>query len=93
MSISFLNTSLFLISFTGKNIVQKARERGHCHLSEFSENQHLFADVGHIILMHFSNKYSPNQIKHNLRMLPKGPFKDKVSPAVVAKATTPQTFL
>lgn len=75
-----------------KNTVKKARDRGHCHLCEFTENAELFKDVGHIVLMHFSNKYSPQYIINCLMEKLPTALKDKVSPALVAKATKPSTF-
>ena len=55
----------------GRSSAERAQERGHCHLLEFCEHEHLFQEVEHIILVHMSDKYSPGYIKDQLfRKLP-----------------------
>ncbi len=55
----------------GRSSAERAQERGHCHLFEFCEHEHLFQEVEHIILVHMSDKYSPGYIKdHLFRKLP-----------------------
>ena len=46
----------------GHSSVEKARERGHCHLQEFIVHEELFKDVENIVLVHISDKYSAKYI-------------------------------
>ncbi|CAL1536168.1 unnamed protein product [Lymnaea stagnalis] len=86
-----ITEATFLDDEIGKNMVQKAKDRGHTHLLELSQNADLFDDVGHIVLVHFSNKYSPKYIRDCVyhKLPPK--LRIKVTPATVAKATTATT--
>ena len=47
----------------GQNGVQRARNRGHCHLQEFVDNRDLFQHVSNILFVHFSDKYSLKYIR------------------------------
>ncbi|RUS79235.1 hypothetical protein EGW08_013020, partial [Elysia chlorotica] len=83
-----ITEATFLDDDIGKNMFKKAREYGHIHLHEFVENANIFEEVGHIILVHFSNKYSPKYISDCIRNKLPQPLQGKVTPATVAKATT-----
>lgn len=54
-----------------------ARERGHTHLNDLAERAELFRDVGEILLVHFSQRYTNGFIAENLARLPDG-FREKV---------------
>ena len=55
----------------GKDVVQKARDRGHMHLQEIVDNADLFKNVESILLIHFSDKYSSKYIhKTVMKTLP-----------------------
>ncbi|KAK0058817.1 nuclear ribonuclease Z [Biomphalaria pfeifferi] len=86
-----ITEATFLDEEIGKNMIQKAKERGHTHLSELIQHAELFSEVGHIVLVHFSNKYSSKYIKdcffHRLPQQLRG----KVTPATVAKSTFAST--
>lgn len=84
--VQFLNNNITLL-LLGKNMVQKARDFGHTHLQEIAQNAEIFKDVGHIILVHFSNKYSARYIHDCIQQKLPQALRDKVTPAVVAKAT------
>lgn len=77
--------------FAGKKMIQKAKDRGHTHLFEIIQNAEIFRDVGHIVLVHFSNKYSANYIRDCLSTKLPTELREKVTPAVVAKATVATT--
>ncbi|XP_041349022.1 tRNase Z TRZ1-like isoform X2 [Gigantopelta aegis] len=47
----------------GKDMIQLARKRGHQHLAEIVQNADLFKNIQHIVLMHFSDKYSTEYIR------------------------------
>ena len=47
----------------GVSSVEKARRRGHIHAQEIGENAQLFAEVGHLLLVHFSDKYSVGYVE------------------------------
>ncbi|KAK3740209.1 hypothetical protein RRG08_054232 [Elysia crispata] len=83
-----ITEATFLDDDLGKNMFKKAREFGHIHLNEIAENADVFQDVGHIILVHFSNKYSPKYISECIRDKLPPKLQGKVTPATVAKATT-----
>ena len=51
------------IDKSGKSTIAKARDRGHAHLLEFVENADLFKEIQHLVLIHMSDKYSPNYIR------------------------------
>ncbi|GFO07504.1 ribonuclease z [Plakobranchus ocellatus] len=86
-----ITEATFLDDDIGKNMIQKARERGHTHLIEIAENAEIFKDVGHIVLVHFSNKYSTKYIFDCLRDKLPSDLRAKVTPATVAKATMAST--
>lgn len=69
----------------GKNMMQKARDRGHIHLQELAYYAYLFENVEKILLIHFSDKYSPNYIEHTVRQKLPDSLVDKVHVATVAK--------
>lgn len=71
----------------GRSQVAKSRERGHIHLCELIEHAHLFKDVGAILLIHFSDKYSTGQIKDTVKNLLPECLKEKVYLATLAKET------
>ena len=48
---------------SGKPSTEKARERGHCHLQEFVQHEHLFENVENILFIHFSDKYSSGYVQ------------------------------
>ena len=68
-----------------KDMIKLARDRGHIHLRDIAKNAHIFSDVGSILLMHFSAKYTADfvhqQVSNNIGSL----LKDKVICATVAK--------
>ncbi|BFZ18505.1 hypothetical protein BsWGS_21544 [Bradybaena similaris] len=82
-----ITEATYLDDHIGKNMVQKARDFGHTHLQEIAQNAEIFKDVGHIILVHFSNKYSARYIHDCIQQKLPLELRDKVTPAVVAKAT------
>ncbi len=53
----------------GVSTVQKARDRGHCHLQEFVDHADLFRHVRNLVLLHFSDKYSSRYVKKQLTEL------------------------
>lgn len=65
--------------------VEQARQWGHIHLSEIYENAHLFKDVGNILLMHISDKYSVKYIHEQVFNEIPETLKGKVHVATVAK--------
>ncbi|GFR90457.1 ribonuclease Z [Elysia marginata] len=83
-----ITEATFLDDDLGKNMLKKAHEFGHIHLSEIADNADVFQNVGHIVLVHFSNKYSPKYISDCIRDKLPLQLKGKVTPATVAKATT-----
>jgi ribonuclease Z len=87
-----ITEATYLDDHIGKNMIQKAKGFGHTHLMEIAQNAELFKDVGHIVLVHFSNKYSPKYIHDciNDKLPPR--LREKVTPAVVAKATVATTY-
>ncbi|XP_005100447.2 tRNase Z TRZ1 [Aplysia californica] len=82
-----ITEATFLDDEIGKNMVQKARDRGHTHLCEIAQNAELFEDVEHIVLVHFSNKYPPKYISDCIRDKLPLSLRNKVTPGTVAKAT------
>ncbi|KAK3591487.1 hypothetical protein CHS0354_031593 [Potamilus streckersoni] len=69
----------------GKDIIRQARDRGHIHLAEIIDNAHLFENVQHILLMHFSDKYSENEITDKVFSILPESLKKKVLVATIAK--------
>ena len=65
--------------------MQKARDREHIHLQELVYNAFLFENVENILLIHFSDKYSPNNIQYVVRLKLPDSLVDKVHVATVAK--------
>ncbi|XP_050407991.1 uncharacterized protein LOC126823288 isoform X2 [Patella vulgata] len=55
--------STYIDKEPNKDMIKLAQDRGHTHLQEFIDNEHLFRDIQHIVLIHFSDKYSSNYIK------------------------------
>ncbi|KAH9525426.1 mitochondrial 3'-tRNA processing endonuclease Trz2 [Bulinus truncatus] len=86
-----ITEATFLDEEFGKDMVQKAKDRGHTHLSELIQNAELFSEVGHIILVHFSNKYPTKYIRDCLHHRLPPQLRNKVTPATVAKATVATT--
>ncbi|XP_059175959.1 uncharacterized protein LOC131955739 [Physella acuta] len=82
-----ITETTFLDEERGKNMVQKARDRGHTHLSELCQHADLFKDVGHIVLVHFSNKYPAKYIRDCIYHKLPPELRIKVTPATVAKTT------
>ena len=74
----------------GQTAVERARERGHIHLKEIVDNSQAFDDVEHILLMHFSTKYSVGYIENTVQALLKDHPKlyEKVHLATVMKELT-----
>uniref|UniRef100_A0A0B7BI90 Uncharacterized protein n=1 Tax=Arion vulgaris TaxID=1028688 RepID=A0A0B7BI90_9EUPU len=87
-----ITEATYLDDHIGKNMIQKAKDFGHTHLLEIAQNPEIFKDVGHIILVHFSNKYSPKYIHDCVNGTLPAQLREKVTPAVVAKATTATTY-
>jgi ribonuclease Z len=65
--------------------IEKAVQRGHCHLDQFVENAPLFDDVGNLYLTHLSKRYQGSNKESNKKMisealeaLPKG-LREKTS--------------
>ena len=50
----------------GRDGLTRARNRGHLHLQEIIDNEHLFKDVENILLVHLSDKYSVKYIKRRV---------------------------
>lgn len=65
--------------------VLKAKEFGHIHLQEISDNAHLFRDVKAILLIHFSTKYTSEYIHHHVSCNIPSELIGKVFCATVAK--------
>lgn len=65
--------------------IQKARDRGHTHLQELVDNAQLFDSVEKIILIHFSDKYSPKYIMDTVMKLLPPSLSDKVLVSPIAK--------
>lgn len=72
----------------GVSSVTKAQQRGHSHLQEFIDNQHLFENINNIIFIHFSDKYSSNYIKKRCEEIIPEPLKSKVQLALQLKTIT-----
>ncbi|KAL3856677.1 hypothetical protein ACJMK2_011405 [Sinanodonta woodiana] len=70
----------------GKDMIQQARDRGHIHLAEIIDNAHLFENIEHILLMHFSDKYSESEINDKVFSVLPEPLKKKVLVATRAKS-------
>lgn len=68
--------------------IQKAREFGHIHLQEISDNAHLFRDVKYILLIHFSTKYSAEYIQQFVSTSIAPELLGKVYCATIAKEKT-----
>lgn len=66
-------------------MMQKARDRGHIHIQELAYYAYLFENVENILLIHFSDKYSPNYIQNTVRQKLPDSLVDKVHVATVAK--------
>ena len=74
----------------GQGGIERAQRRGHSHLQEFVDNAHLFENVGKIVLLHFSDKYSSGYIKRQTEKILEGsPLKDKVVIGTVMKDIFP----
>ncbi len=43
--------------------ISKAQQWEHTHLAEFGEQEHLFQGVGHLLLIHNSDRYSPREVQ------------------------------
>lgn len=56
----------------------QAAERGHCHIDSIAAHADHFENVGHLILTHFSRRYSKRQISDALGRLPE-PLRRKTS--------------
>lgn len=65
--------------------MQLAQERGHTHLQQISDNAPLFKNVQHILLMHFSVKYSADFVQKFVATNIAPELRDKVSCATIAK--------
>ncbi|CAI5745561.1 unnamed protein product [Peronospora destructor] len=50
-----------------KMTVQDAVDRGHMHLDQFATHEHLFQQVGALVLVHFSARYSPEELVECVR--------------------------
>ncbi|EGZ15889.1 hypothetical protein PHYSODRAFT_316061 [Phytophthora sojae] len=51
----------------GKMTVQDAVARGHMHLDQLAEHEHLFQRVGTLVLVHFSARYSADDLAECVR--------------------------
>ncbi|XP_002738480.1 uncharacterized protein LOC100377136 [Saccoglossus kowalevskii] len=63
---SVLKVKLLIMECTyldDETSISEAREKGHLHLNELVEHAELFENVESILLMHFSLKYSTQQIE------------------------------
>ncbi|PVD31165.1 hypothetical protein C0Q70_06576 [Pomacea canaliculata] len=65
--------------------IRKAKEFGHTHLQELIDNAHLFKDIGNIILMHFSARYSSQDVQQIVASSIPEELKGKVHCAITAK--------
>ncbi|KAK7499142.1 hypothetical protein BaRGS_00009689 [Batillaria attramentaria] len=68
--------------------VQKARDYGHIHLQEISDNAHLFKDIKYILLIHFSTKYTAEYIHQFVSTSIAPELMGKVYCATIAKERT-----
>ena len=80
--------STFIDLSDKRDCVQLARDRGHIHLQEISDNAHLFKDVENILLMHFSTKYSADYVQQHVSAIIAPELRCKVHCATVAKEKT-----
>ena len=69
----------------GHTAERRARDRGHCHLSEFAANAALFKNVNDILFVHFSDKYSIRFIKDRMGKLIPEDMKNKVHASLLMK--------
>lgn len=46
---------------------ESARLHGHIHIQDIIDNEELFVDNAHIVFMHFSSRYKPEQIRQILQ--------------------------
>jgi ribonuclease Z len=81
----FITETTYIDEQQGKNMMQKARDRGHIHLQELAYYAYLFENVENILLIHFSDKYSPSYIQYTVRQKMTDSLVDKVHVATVAK--------
>ncbi|KAL8574323.1 hypothetical protein ACOMHN_015854 [Nucella lapillus] len=83
-----ITEATFLDGSDKRDSVEKARARGHTHLQEIADNAALFRDVGHILLMHFSTKYSASYVSQAVPKALPAELREKVHCATVAKEKT-----
>ena len=69
----------------GKNYVEIARQWGHVHLLEIYKNAKLFKNVDHILLMHFSDRYSVDYIRKKVYDDIPEELRNKIHIATLAK--------
>ncbi|DBA04102.1 TPA: hypothetical protein N0F65_009449 [Lagenidium giganteum] len=65
-----------------------AHERGHIHLNQIVEHSHLFKDVKALVLMHFSAKYSPREVRKHADEVLNESLRSKVHLAVQSMQMT-----
>jgi len=54
----------------GDVTVAEARKKGHVHISELADKAYLFADVGTLVLTHFSKRHTNGDIEAAIASLP-----------------------
>ena len=69
----------------GDDGITRARKRGHLHLQEIIDNEHLFAEVENIVLVHFSDKYSVGYIKKKVDEIVPESLRPKIHLGLVLK--------
>ncbi|XP_029651174.1 tRNase Z TRZ2, chloroplastic [Octopus sinensis] len=74
----------YLEGFT-PGIVNKARLRGHTHLSEIIEHASLFDNINNLLLIHMSDKYSVQFAADAVQYQLPGKLREKVQIATLAK--------
>mmetsp|Transcript_42445 Transcript_42445/g.59476 ORF Transcript_42445/g.59476 Transcript_42445/m.59476 type:complete len:332 (-) Transcript_42445:47-1042(-) len=70
----FLECEVLIMECTGlcaQLTAEKVRERGHIHLSDLNRHAQQFANVQHLVLIHFSARYHRNEI---IRLVKNSPF-------------------
>lgn len=83
-----ITESTFIDHSPRRDCMQVAKDRGHTHLQEISDNAHLFKDVQDILLVHFSTKYSADYVQQYVSTNIAPELKGKVHCATVAKEKT-----
>ncbi|XP_033748085.1 tRNase Z TRZ1-like isoform X2 [Pecten maximus] len=88
LKVKVLITECTYISTT-KNVNEAlTRERGHIHLHEIIRNPHIFADIEAVMLLHFSERYTAENIQDTIHTLCPVELKQKLYSACVYKEET-----